>query len=230
MTFNEFIKRMKKTGGVDVDGYYGKQCMDLYNYYCKNVLGISNTGAPTARGILKAKEIKYFKVIKNTPDFVPKRGDIAVWTGGMWGHVAVCLGKGNKTYFETIEQNWVPQKLTFEKHNYNYMGPIYFLRYNTPSKPSKPKVNIDDLARRVIKGEFGTGIKRRLKLGRYYNAVQKRVNEMLAKPKAKKTVNIKKLADDVLKGKYGNGAERKRKLGKNYNAVQKEINKRYGIY
>lgn len=44
---------------------------------------------------------------------------------------------------------------------------------------SKKKVDIDDLARRVIKGEFGNGDARKKALGSNYAAVQKRVNEML---------------------------------------------------
>ena len=46
MKFNEFINHVKNIGGIDTDGAYGKQCMDLYNYYCKQVLGLSgNTGS-----------------------------------------------------------------------------------------------------------------------------------------------------------------------------------------
>ena len=36
MKFDEFVEKVKAMGGVDTDGYYGKQCMDIYNYYCNN--------------------------------------------------------------------------------------------------------------------------------------------------------------------------------------------------
>lgn len=42
-------------------------------------------------------------------------------------------------------------------------------------------VDVDDLARRVIAGEFGNGSIRKKALGDSYNAVQARVNQMLAK-------------------------------------------------
>lgn len=47
----------------------------------------------------------------------------------------------------------------------------------TTSKPAS--VNIDDLARRTINGEFGNGAERQRRLGANYAAVQARVNQML---------------------------------------------------
>ena len=44
---------------------------------------------------------------------------------------------------------------------------------------TKPAVNIDDLARRTIAGEFGNGAERQRRLGSNYAAVQARVNQML---------------------------------------------------
>ena len=42
---------------------------------------------------------------------------------------------------------------------------------------------IDDLARRVINGEFGNGNERRAKLGSAYDMVPNRVNEMMGSSK-----------------------------------------------
>lgn len=47
------------------------------------------------------------------------------------------------------------------------------------TQTTKPAVNIDDLARRAIAGEFGNGDARRRALGANYDAVQARVNQML---------------------------------------------------
>ena len=227
MKFEEFINEMKRVGGVDVDGYYGKQCMDLYNYYCMHVLGVNGTGAPCAKEIINtSNNTKHFEVIKNYPEFVPQRGDVAVWTGGAYGHVAVCLGEGDVNTFKCIEQNWVPQTLTIENHNYTYMAPIYFLRPKNQANinivENKPSANIDQLARRVLAGDFGNGSERKAALGINYSAVQARVNEILAGD----VVDINALADAVLRGEFGNGEERKQKLGANYEAVQAEVNRR----
>ena len=130
MKFNSFINDVKNKGGVDTDGYYGKQCMDLYNYYCRNVLGLTgNTGADCAKNIIKNNYVMgQVERINNYPAFIPQKGDIAVWTGGTYGHVAICLGQADVNTFKTLDQNWVSQKLTEENHNYTYLAPLVFLR------------------------------------------------------------------------------------------------------
>lgn len=130
MKFSEFVNYVKSVGGVDVDGYYGKQCVDLSNFYCKNVIRLTgNTGADCAKNILNNKYVlENFERIDNYLEFVPKKGDIAVWTGGKYGHIAICLGEGDINTFKTLDQNWKPQQLTEEVHNYTYMAPLVFLR------------------------------------------------------------------------------------------------------
>lgn len=129
MKFNEFLNDVKSKGGVDTDGYYGKQCMDLYNYYCNNVLNLQNVGASCAKEILNNRNIMdNVERIDNYPEFVPQKGDIAVGNIGGYGHVCICLGEGDKTYFKSLDQNWKPQQLTEEKHNYLDMGKLVFLR------------------------------------------------------------------------------------------------------
>lgn len=139
MTFSEFLRDVKNRGGVDTDGAYGKQCMDLYNYYCRHVLELTgNTGADRAKNILRNPYImQNVTRIDNTPTFIPKKGDIAVWTGGEYGHVAICLGIGDTRTFKTIDQNWRPQQLTEETHNYTTLAPLVFLR-------PKNQSNIDE--------------------------------------------------------------------------------------
>lgn len=130
MKFSEFINHVKSIGGIDTDGCYGKQCMDLYNYYCKQVLELNgNTGASYAKLILNNKYVmENVERINNYPEFVPQKGDIAVWTSGDYGHVAICLGEGDVNKFKTIDQNWKAQQLTEEWHDYLYLAPLVFLR------------------------------------------------------------------------------------------------------
>jgi len=82
--------------------------------------------------------------------------------------------------------------------------------------------NIDELARDVIRGKYGNGNERKEALGDKYDAVQKRVNEMLCE--VKPAYDIDQLAWGVIRGEYGNGAARKAKLGDKYDAVQKRVN------
>lgn len=166
MKFNEFIEYVKKNNGVDTDGYYGKQCMDLWNFYAVNVLNLTKglTGANIAKNILKNNYVmKNMLRINNTPDFVPQKGDVAVWCGGEYGHIAICLGLGDKTYFMSIDQNWVRQKLTEEKHNYTYLAPLVFLRpLNRTNIDTKTTFDVEVIAD-VLNVREGAGITYRVK-------------------------------------------------------------------
>ena len=150
MTFENWVKAVKKTKGVDVDGAYGKQCVDLYLDYCDRVLGLPhNMGAACAKKILNNKyAMKQFTRINNYAAFVPKKGDVCVWASGTYGHVAICLGQGNTSRFKVIEQNWQPLTLTEGWHNYTYMAPLVFLRPKnqtnivTTTKKTTDKLNL----------------------------------------------------------------------------------------
>ncbi len=88
-----------------------------------------------------------------------------------------------------------------------------------------PAVDVDELARRAIAGEFGNGDARRAALGADYAAVQARVNEMLGCVGGSgDAVDVEALAQAVIDGDYGNGEERKARLGANYAAVQMRVN------
>ena len=82
--------------------------------------------------------------------------------------------------------------------------------------------NIEELARAVIRGDYGNGDERKARLGNLYNEVQKRVNEILGNNISHE--NIEELAQAVIRGEYGNGDERKSRLGNLYNEVQKRVN------
>ena len=98
------------------------------------------------------------------------------------------------------------------------------------STENTDKKSVDELAQEVINGKWGDGEARKKKLedaGYNYNAVQNRVNEMLAKPKK----SVAEVAKDVIAGKYGNGDNRKKKLeaeGYDYDEVQAKVNQLLG--
>ena len=98
-------------------------------------------------------------------------------------------------------------------------------RFDNSDKPQSD-VNIENLAQRVIKGEFGSGEERKVLLGGNYEKVQQRVNEILGSSKPK--YNIDDLAKRSIRGEFGNGSARKAKLENMerglYAKVQKRIN------
>ena len=117
--------------------------------------------------------------------------------------------------------------------NGRYIRGFIVPKYSSDTAPgggSTPSVSgtIDELARRVIAGEFGSGDARKNALGDKYDAVQARVNEILngtASAPVKKSVL--EIAKEVLAGAWGNGDARKQKLeaaGYNYSEVQAKVN------
>lgn len=121
-----FTERLNK--GIDVDGN-GVYCFDLANDYSVNLIGGKNFIGDGAYEIYTnfanqpGREL--YERIPNTPEFVPIKGDIMVWGQGLgkWGHVAICNGKGDTTWFESYEQNWGGKNEPVEliKHNYNHV-------------------------------------------------------------------------------------------------------------
>ena len=112
--------------GIDYDGN-GVYCFDLANDYSINLIGGKQFWGDGAYEIYTnfdnqpGKEL--YERIPNTPEFVPKKGDIMVWGQGLgkWGHVAICNGEGDTTWFESYEQNWTGNNdpVALIKHNYN---------------------------------------------------------------------------------------------------------------
>ena len=93
-------------------------------------------------------------------------------------------------------------------------------------QPHPQLKTIDEVAKEVIRGEWGNGNGRKEMLtcaGYDYDVIQARVNEIL-NPRLKP---IDEIAKEVIRGKWGNNPERKRMLesaGYDYNAVQKRVN------
>lgn len=114
--------------GIDYDGN-GVYCFDLANDYSINLIGGKQFWGDGAYEIYTnfanqpGKEL--YERIPNTPEFVPIKGDIMVWgTGiGKWGHVAICTGEGDTTWFNSYDQNWGGKNEPVEliKHNYNHV-------------------------------------------------------------------------------------------------------------
>lgn len=96
-------------------------------------------------------------------------------------------------------------------------------------QPSAPGGSVDELAQRVIAGEFGTGDERRAALGSRYDEVQDRVNDILSGgSQASGAPDIDDLARRTLSGEFGNGDQRRAALGSLYDAVQARVNELCG--
>lgn len=113
---------------IDYDKVYGVQCVDLIKHYVKNVLGIEPQSIGNAIEYYNKRKTstyltKNFTWHGNTPEFIPKKGDICVFTSKTGhGHVAVATGEGTTSYFYSYDQNYPSSKgepMTKIKHSYN---------------------------------------------------------------------------------------------------------------
>ena len=118
--------------GIDYDGKYGVQCVDLIKKLLNFWLGIKPGSWGDAHAYYDNfnahKELTdNFVKIANTPSFVPKRGDIVVWhkrLGGT-GHIAIATGEGDTKHFHSWDQNWgyAHEPMTRKRHDYsNVLG------------------------------------------------------------------------------------------------------------
>lgn len=102
----------------------------------------------------------------------------------------------------------------------------YIIENGLNGYPKKPEKTIEELALEVIRGDWGNGEERYERLteaGYDYDAVQKRVNEILYPP----LKPIDEVAREVIRGDWGNGEERYRRLteaGYDYYQVQRKVN------
>lgn len=120
MTLQEFINKYNGQY-VDFDGYYGPQCVDLAQFWSKNLGGPQFTGDAAD---IYGQGSPFYTSIPNTPDAVPVPGDIVIWGGalnGGPGHIAVFVS-GNSSSFSSFDQNWpLNSPCHIQYHNYNYV-------------------------------------------------------------------------------------------------------------
>ncbi|PIH53147.1 CHAP domain-containing protein [Staphylococcus epidermidis] len=124
------------------------QCWDLPNYIFNRYWHFKTTGNAIAMAWYRYP--KGFKFYRNTRNFVQKPGDMAVWGKGSFnngvGHTAVVIGPSTKSYFTSVDQNWIgANSYTGSpgakiKHSYNgisgFVRPPYHAETKKPSKPS----------------------------------------------------------------------------------------------
>ena len=135
----------------------------------------------------------------------PKVGAVMVWegAGSHAGHVAIVEKVYDNNHVYTSESGYGSSNPFWNQHRYNDNGrwgcnSTYTFKgfiYNpaVPEEQPKPTKSVDEVAKEVIRGDWGNGQDRKDRLtaaGYNYSEVQARVNEMLApKPAPKPASN-----------------------------------------
>jgi surface antigen len=182
---------------------------------------------------------------------VPTLGGIMVWQKGTLsgndgaGHVAVVekiidsntiytseSGYGGSAFWNSTRRN------TNERWGlgsaYTFRGCIVnpaIGKVVAPTPTPSAKKSVDEVAKEVIRGEWGNGDERYNRLtnaGYNYNEVQAKVNELLNSnkptPAPTPSVDILDLVRKTIRGDFGNGEARRKALGSNYDEVQRQVN------
>lgn len=182
---------------------------------------------------------------------VPTLGGIMVWRKGTLsgndgaGHVAVVekiidsntiytseSGYGGSAFWNSTRRNtngrWgLGSAYTFRGCIVNpAIGKVV-----APTPTPSAKKSVDEVAKEVIRGEWGNGDERYNRLtnaGYNYNEVQAKVNELLnsnkSTPAPTPSVDILDLVRKTIRGDFGNGEARRKALGSNYDEVQRQVN------
>jgi len=135
-TLNQFIKKYNGKY-VDYDSWYGAQCVDIVQFWAKN-LGTARFYG-NAINIINQPGKDYIRINKTLTNR-PRAGDIIVWKGWpadrRWGHTAICISSG-ALGFKSFDQNWPPNS-PCHVQGHNYFGLAGWLR---PKKlvASKPR-------------------------------------------------------------------------------------------
>lgn len=151
--YKEAIEYMYGLKGqyVDFDKEFAFQCMDLVVDYAYNVTNKFRLWG-NAKDLTWVALPKGWKLVKNTPDYIPPIASIAVYTTGIykkWGHTGLVWdNSGGTKSFTILEQNYdtlanSPAKLRED----NYNGLTHFIVPDfaddsvdlTTVKPVKPK-------------------------------------------------------------------------------------------
>lgn len=152
MTYTEF-KNKWLGKGIDFDGSFGFQCVDVYRMYCKEVLQIPQSpGVAVAKNIWDTYLKEYFDKIINTKEAVPKQGDVIIWGMEPYGHIAIC-DSANGINFISFEQNWTELNGSgkTELRTHNYKNVLGWLKPKTTQQGE----NMTEEQKRIL--EFLTG-------------------------------------------------------------------------
>jgi hypothetical protein len=128
MTLQEFFDKYNGKG-IDFDGAYGFQCMDVYRQYTKEVVeGKQSPGVEGAKDVWDTYLTEVYTRTKNTPDNFPKPGDVVIWGTqlGPYGHIAIC-SSADANNLTCFGQNFpLGSVCHFQKHT--YFGVLGWLR------------------------------------------------------------------------------------------------------
>lgn len=160
MNYDEFEKKYLGRA-VDFDGVAGVQCVDLVDQYLLDCFGITGVWCSGAKELYNNFSsypalVQAFDRVPNTDGLIVRKGDIVVWGGGSWGHVAIGNGEGDKSYFVSLEENTLgrhePTQLVKHRFDSDISNPC--LGVLRPKKAASAKKTIRGIDVSMHQGEI----------------------------------------------------------------------------
>ena len=165
------------------------KAIDFYSYCVRNNINIliyeTLRDEKTQRKYVnegKSQTMKSYHLVGQAMDFVPvnNKGE-TLWNGYENNDIQKAI-----KYAKSIGFIWGGDWKRFVdkphlQYNYKGYGTDTFNTVGLPLNNVKTSntVNIDDLVKRTLRGEFGNGNERKQKLGKYYQEVQRKINAMM---------------------------------------------------
>ena len=122
--FNQFNQR-----AADFDHAFGNQCVDLVQFYNRDVVGGPRLVGAAAKDIWNTFPRDFYDRVDNTPTNFPVLGDIMIWTGGEFGHIAV-VQRADVSTFTSFDQNFPQQGFTDAHGDFIGTGVCHFQDHN----------------------------------------------------------------------------------------------------
>lgn len=126
MKLEEFIsihdgKPLEVAGSTALD-----QCVDLANGYIRDCLCLPIVEWTNARDFPSKVSKDDFDYILNTPTGVPGKGDLVIWGGSVYGHIAIFL-EGDTNTFTSFDQNWPTGSPCHKQFHASYLNVLGWL-------------------------------------------------------------------------------------------------------
>jgi hypothetical protein len=121
--------------GADFDGWYGDQCVDLFNFYNRDVVGAPFLPTPDTGGAADLfndfTASDFYDRIAYTSGMKFQQGDAVIWAAntavtGSAGHVGI-FDAGDSASFNSLDQNYPTGSLPHLQHH-DYRGVLGVLR------------------------------------------------------------------------------------------------------
>lgn len=121
---------------VDYDGAWGAQCVDLFNFYNRDVVGAGWISVNYAYQLYAAAPSGSYE--KLNASATPRKGDVAIWASslpysGGAGHVAVVLSNVDSSTISVFEQNvWLSNEVPNSPSIVKNESKAYLIGYLRP--------------------------------------------------------------------------------------------------